>query len=101
MRLDPTTDTVLHGMARGADSLAARAAYELGISVIGFRARWEKFGKAAGPIRNREMLDEKPDLVIAFHDDLESSKGTKDCVEEARRRGIPVEVISHERGGTT
>jgi len=38
------------------------------------------------------MLDEKPDLVIAFHPNLAESKGTKDCVNEAKRRGIPVEV---------
>jgi hypothetical protein len=40
------------------------------------------------------MLDTKPDLVIAFHEDIESSKGTKDCIKEARRRGIAVDVVS-------
>lgn len=40
------------------------------------------------------MLDEKPDLVVAFHDALHRSRGTKDCVEEAQRRGIPVRVFT-------
>jgi hypothetical protein len=38
------------------------------------------------------MLDLKPDLVIAFHEDLNVSKGTMDCILEANRRGIKVEI---------
>lgn len=57
-----------------------------------FKADWKKHKKAAGPIRNRQMLDEKPDLVIAYWDG--ESPGTKDTVTEARKRGIPVEVVA-------
>lgn len=51
-----------------------------------FRAEWSKFGRAAGPIRNKRMADWKPDLVIAFpgHD------GTADMVRQARAAGIEV-----------
>ena len=38
-------------------------------------------------VRNKKMLDMNPDLVIAFHDDIENSKGTKDCIKEAEKRG--------------
>ena len=41
------------------------------------------------------MLDQKPDLVLAFHDDLGKSRGTADTVGEAKRRGIPVEHVFH------
>ena len=58
-----------------------------------FHADWDKHGKSAGPIRNREMLDMEPDIVLAFHGDLSKSKGTKDCVFEANRRGIRVVLI--------
>ena len=58
-----------------------------------FPADWTKFGTKAGPIRNREMLDLQPDLVIAFHRNLKKSKGTIDTVMEANRRGIPVWLI--------
>jgi hypothetical protein len=88
-------DTVIvHGAARGADTIAGETARILGMPVEAYPADWNKHGRSAGPIRNRKMLDTKPDLVIAFHEDIESSKGTKDCVNEALRRGIQVEVIT-------
>jgi hypothetical protein len=86
--------TVIHGACRGADNLAGEVAISLGYKVRRFPADWDKHGVAAGPIRNREMLDQQPHLVIAFHSNLSSSRGTADTVAEARRRGIPVEVIS-------
>lgn len=42
------------------------------------------------------MLKLGADLVLAFHDDLESSSGTKDMLTIARKAGVPVEVIGHE-----
>ncbi len=90
-------DTLIHGCARGADTMAGEWAEEIEIGVQKFPAQWSKFGRAAGPIRNRQMLDEKPSLVVAFHDNLKESKGTKDCVEEARRRGIKVVVRKRRR----
>lgn len=77
---------VIHGDARGADQFAHMSAGELGYEVKAFPARWDEHGKAAGPIRNREMLDENPDLVVAFG----RGRGTDDTVREAEKRGIPV-----------
>lgn len=85
---------VIQGGARGADTLAWDVAKEMGLATETYPAEWKEYGRAAGPIRNRLMLDQKPDLVIAFHDDIEHSRGTKDCVTEARKRGIPVRVIT-------
>lgn len=79
---------LLHGAAKGADTLAGEVGASLDFRVVAIPADWERYGRAAGPIRNRQMLDEQPDLVIAFHDDIENSKGTKDCLMEAERRGI-------------
>lgn len=82
------------GEARGADRLAAEAARRLGIPshrILRFPAKWGKYGKAAGPIRNQQMLDEgKPTLVLAYHNDLENSKGTKDMVSRAEAAGVTV-----------
>jgi hypothetical protein len=87
--------TIIHGNASGADRMSAKVAVDLGLSVKSFQAEWEKFGKAAGPIRNSRMLAEgNPDLVIAFHDDIRNSKGTKDMVDKAKRKKITTEVIS-------
>lgn len=86
---------IITGGARGADWWAEETTVRFtGFKINVVRAEWVKYGKAAGIYRNLKMLDMKPDLVIAFHNDLENSKGTKHTVNEARKRGIPVEVIS-------
>lgn len=82
---------VIHGDCRGPDQVAARRAEFLGFTVTAFPADWETHGKAAGPIRNLQMLDEKPDGVLAFQ--RNGSRGTQHTIDEARRRGIPVEVV--------
>lgn len=87
---------VVHGAARGADSLSGEVAEELGCTVEVYPADWLKYGKAAGPIRNKQMLDTGPDVVLAFHDDLENSKGTRHCVTEAEKRGLEVRKYTTE-----
>lgn len=90
-------DTLINGCARGADTLAAWAASENGCKLEDYPADWNTHKKAAGPIRNQQMLDEgKPELVFAFHSNLQSSKGTKDMVKRAVGAGIPVYVISRQ-----
>lgn len=79
---------LIHGAAIGADRLAAIAGRRLGLGVKGYRANWDRYGKKAGPIRNRKMLDLHPHVVLAFP--LPQSIGTVDCMDEAKRRGIEV-----------
>jgi hypothetical protein len=82
---------VIEGEAPGADSMAREWAEAMGIPVMKFPAHWEELGKRAGPIRNAQMLDEgKPDLVVAFHDFIDQSKGTGDMVKKAKAAGVPV-----------
>ena len=69
---------IIEGGAEGADRIAWEAANRLSLDCATYLADWKKYGRAAGPIRNRVMLDQKPDLVLAFHDNLEKSRGTKD-----------------------
>jgi len=86
-------DVIIHGAASGVDSLAGLWARRNEIIEETYPADWKTHGKAAGPIRNKKMLDEgKPDYVIAFIS--EKSKGTKNMVEQAEGRGIPVIVHS-------
>jgi hypothetical protein len=90
---------IIHGAAPGADTVADDLALELGWRVVRKPADWARHRWSAGPIRNREMLDLKPDLVLAFATpSLALSRGTRDCVEEAQRRGIPVRVIEASGG---
>jgi len=84
---------VIEGECEGADILARKAAEELGIPVDPHPANWHRYHLGAGPIRNREMLDVKPDLVLAFHFDIAESRGTADTLFEAEKRGIPYAVI--------
>lgn len=87
---------IIHGGARGADDLAGTLAAAYGLECLIFPADWAKYGRAAGVIRNQQMLDEgKPDIVLAFHDDLTRSRGTADMVRRARKAGIDVRVVSH------
>ena len=89
--LDLKPEVVIHGAAPGADSLADEVAKELGIERLSFPAKWKLYGRAAGPIRNQQMLDEgKPDTVVYFHHDLPSSKGTANMLKRARLADLPV-----------
>ena len=89
---DGTPWVLIHGDARGADRLGAHAARELGWAVLGFPAEWSRYGRAAGTIRNIQMLDESPDFVLAFP--TSSSRGTWHAVKEAEKRRIPVTVYN-------
>lgn len=90
-------DTLIHGCAKGADRLSEESIYilfpDLGSipSIERYPADWDKHGKAAGPIRNTQMLKEgRPDLVIAFLGP--NSRGTKNMIEQSTKANIPVIV---------
>lgn len=86
----PANTQILHGAARGVDQIAANIADLYGLEVFAFPADWAVHGRRAGIMRNLVMLDEHPDLVLAFQRD--GSRGTQHTIDEARRRRIPVEV---------
>jgi hypothetical protein len=79
---------VIHGAARGADTLGAEWAVERNVEVWAFPARWEQDGRrAAGPKRNQRMLDVgQPQGVVAFA----GGSGTADMIRRAEAAGLPV-----------
>lgn len=81
---------IASGTARGADRLGERYAVERGYQVERFPADWERDGKAAGPIRNAHMAAHA-DALVAFWDGV--SSGTKDMIERAMKRDLPVRVV--------
>jgi len=85
------TFTIVEGGAIGADFLARAwgkyMSIEFPVVVEEYPADWKTHGKAAGFIRNQQMLDEgKPDLVVAFP----GGNGTADMIRRAEKAGIPV-----------
>lgn len=83
--------TIIEGGAKGADELAVDFACTFGTNLESYKADWETHGKAAGPIRNKQMLEEgKPDLVIAFP----GGKGTANMIKLAREANIEVRKIT-------
>lgn len=88
--------TIRAGGAKGADAVAENWARSVGMKVQVFEADWEQHDKAAGPIRNREMVRAKPkaNYCLAFYADDHDSRGTQHCVKEARKAGIVTIEIS-------
>lgn len=85
----PTVELV-HGAAKGADTLAQKYADEHDIITKIYPADWEKYGKKAGPIRNAAMLfDSQPDAVIAFP----GGNGTAHMIKTAQDAGFTVMII--------
>lgn len=80
---------ILCGMAKGADQLGLKYAREHGHVVRCFLADWKKYGKAAGPIRNLQMV-QNADALVAFWD--EKSPGTKNIIQLAKRNHLNVRV---------
>ncbi|WP_457767493.1 SLOG family protein [Cyanobium sp. ULC082] len=98
---------LLHGGARGADAAIARAAHQLGWSALVMPAEWRRHGRAAGPIRNRDLLElavaravthtspgvSTSVLVVAFP----GGSGTASLVQQARRMAsrapVPIAVV--------
>lgn len=80
------TFTLVHGDARGADTMAKNWAISHEVEYIAYPAQWDEFGNAAGYIRNRQMLEQGFDLLIAFP----GGRGTANMISITNQAGIPV-----------
>lgn len=89
----PETE-IIHGACRGADTNAGNIGRALGFSIQEFPADWDAFGKRAGYLRNKKMLEQGPDLVLAFHNDIENSRGTRMMARLAHEAGVPVLIFT-------
>lgn len=78
---------LMQGGATGADSFARDwAATKPEVQRFVCRADWDRWGNAAGPMRNARMLEWKPDMVVAFA----GGTGTADMVRKAENAGVKV-----------
>ncbi|MCP9889058.1 hypothetical protein KBY96_14115 [Cyanobium sp. ATX 6A2] len=99
---------LFHGAARGADALVDQAARRIAWSVRPVPAAWSVFGPAAGPIRNRQMLEAAAALALGHGAGLlvlafPGGNGTASCLREAQRwhrlakRPVALEVVDLSR----
>jgi predicted Rossmann-fold nucleotide-binding protein len=81
---------IINGGAKGADTLAHTWAFDKNIPSTSYPADWKTYGRAAGPIRNTQMIRLQPDQVIAFP----GGRGTANMIKQAREHNIPVMEIT-------
>lgn len=85
---------IASGGARGVDSLAEKLANEENFLLKIFSADWNKYGKSAGPIRNRQMVEyikEKDGVCLIFWDG--QSRGTKNDIDLCNEYGVKYKVF--------
>lgn len=83
---------IVSGGCQGADDLGERYAIENRIDLVMFPADWIKYGKAAGPIRNKEMA-EYANYLIAFWNG--KSKGTANMIKLAQDNNLKIKIIRY------
>ena len=81
---------VVSGGAKGPDRTAVRYAKEKRMKYEEFIPDWERYGKKAGFLRNKTII-ENSDILLAFWDGF--SKGTKNSIDLAKAKGIPYKII--------
>lgn len=83
------TIIIISGGCRGADKIGEKYAKENNFQIEQFLPNWEKFGKSAGPKRNK-LIAEASDYVICFWDG--KSRGTKSMIDFAKMCGKPLRI---------
>lgn len=79
---------IVHGGCWGTDQIADNWARKYGTTVEVHEADWDRYRRAAGPIRNREMVNLGADICLAFI--RSESRGATHCAHLAEQAGIPV-----------
>lgn len=80
---------IVSGGARGVDTIGENLGVLMGIPVKRFPAEWDKFGRAAGPKRNRQMAEYADALIAVLYP---GSRGTANMIEQAKRLGLKIHV---------
>ena len=85
-------DTIISGVAKGADMLGIVYSYRHNIKVKRFPANWNLYGKSAGYKRNVEMAN-NADMLIAFWNGI--SRGTKHMIDTMNNQNKKVITIKY------
>ncbi len=89
---------VVSGGARGVDTCGEYWAEDNGVDIEVFSADWQKYGRAAGPIRNKQMANYAEALIAIY--DSSKSKGTANMIKQAKEQGLRYYLVdgSIEKG---
>ena len=90
LKYPPDDTVIISGHCSGVDMMGERFAAEKSYKIMIFEADWKRYGRAAGPIRNKLMV-KNADMVIAFWDG--HSRGTKSLIGLTEKMGKPIEII--------
>lgn len=82
--------TIISGAARGADTLAADYARKHSLGLVEYAQAEDIQAIASGPLRGRQIVDAAEEMVAFW----EESRGAKSSIELARKKGIPVRVVT-------
>ena len=85
---------IIDGGARGVDQIATAFAISHNCSCREYPADWNKYGKAAGPIRNEQMVKDC-DYCLIFWDG--ESRGTKNDIDLCERYNKPHKIFLQEK----
>lgn len=87
--LNKNSVIILSGDCKGADALGERFALENNLQIEKYPARWDLYGRAAGPKRNKTMVD-NCDRIICFWNG--SSKGTQSTINYAKNANKDIRI---------
>jgi hypothetical protein len=88
---------IIHGGEPGVDQAIALTCQELGIRVEARLVNWHQTGLPTIGTKNRELIKAAPELCVAIHPSIATSKRTRDCVQQALQAKIPTFLIEDER----
>ena len=87
-------ENIVSGGAKGADTLAAQFAAEMGIPLLIFKPDYQRYGRGATLVRNTQII-ENAEVVFAFWDG--QSKGTKDSIKKAEKLEKELYIITYKQ----
>ena len=87
-------DIIINGLAPGVDTLALWKSNKRGQKLEKFPADWDKYGRAAGPIRNEKMAKVATHLIAFWNG---KSKGTKSMIDLAKKYNLDIKIIYYDK----